>query len=107
MGHIFEYLIIYYLFCRYSIHDLKGEKKYMLNMKMKVCVQKGGGSCLFTKTLFQNTKVPKVGCDWSNTEFKIKGKQIIYLCIFIIGPLTFRNLSPKTERLSKVNAAYS
>jgi hypothetical protein len=38
---------------RYSIHDLKGEKKYMLNMEMKVCVQKGGGSCLFTTKLFR------------------------------------------------------
>jgi hypothetical protein len=45
----------------------------MLNMEMKVCVQKGGGSCLFTKKLFHNTKIPKLGCDWSNSEFKIKG----------------------------------
>jgi hypothetical protein len=58
---------------RYSIHDLKGEKKYMLNMEMKVCVQKGSGSCLFTTKLFHNTKIPKLGCDWSNSDFKIKG----------------------------------
>ena len=58
---------------RYSIHDLKGEKKYMLNMEMKLCVQKGGGSCLFTTKLFHNTKIPKLGCDWSNSNFKIKG----------------------------------
>lgn len=45
----------------------------MLNMEMKVCVEKGGGSCLFTKRLFHNTKIPKPGCDWSNSDFKIKG----------------------------------
>ncbi|VDI38371.1 SWI/SNF-related matrix-associated actin-dependent regulator of chromatin subfamily E, member 1 [Mytilus galloprovincialis] len=55
----------------YSIHDLKGENSYMLNGKIKVCLQKGGGSCLFTKTLFENTKIQKLGCDWSHSEFKI------------------------------------
>lgn len=68
------------MFCRYSIHDLKGENNYMLNGKVKVCLQKGGGSCLFTKTLFENTKIQKFGCDWSHSEFKIPG-----IIIFILS----------------------
>ena len=42
---------------------------------MKVCLQKKS-SCIFSKTVFHNKKIPKIGCDWSNTDFKIKGKQI-------------------------------
>ncbi|XP_071131855.1 uncharacterized protein [Mytilus edulis] len=60
------------IFFEYSIYDLKGDKSYMLNGKIKVCLQKGGGSCLFTKTLFENTKIQKFGCDWSRSEFKIQ-----------------------------------
>ncbi|XP_052071171.1 uncharacterized protein LOC127709609 [Mytilus californianus] len=67
---IFTLMDIIYL--EYSVHDLKGENSYMLNVKIKVCLQKGGGSCLFTKTLFENTKIQKFGCDWSHSEFKIQ-----------------------------------
>ncbi|XP_052090897.1 uncharacterized protein LOC127727822 [Mytilus californianus] len=52
----------------YSIHDLKGEKKFMLNLKINVCLQKQA-QCIFTKTVFQNTKLPKIGCDWSENAF--------------------------------------
>jgi hypothetical protein len=50
---------------------------YMINMKMKVCLQKKS-SCIFSKTVFYNKKIPKIGCDWSNTDFKIKGTQIYF-----------------------------
>ncbi|CAC5409208.1 unnamed protein product [Mytilus coruscus] len=70
---IFTLMDIIYL--EYSIHDLKGENSYMLNGKIKVCLQKGGRSCLFTKTLFENAKIQKFGCDWSHSEFKIPGCQ--------------------------------
>lgn len=48
---------------------------YMLNLRMKVCLQKNS-ACIFSKIVFQNQKIPKIGCDWSNTDFKIQGKQI-------------------------------
>jgi hypothetical protein len=51
---------------------------YMLNLRMKVCLQKNS-ACIFSKTVFHNQKMPKIGCDWSNTDFKIQGKQIYQL----------------------------
>ena len=66
------------IYFRYSIHDLKGDKMYMLNLRMKVCLQKNS-ACIFSKTVFHNQKMPKIGCDWSNTDFKIQGKQIYQL----------------------------
>ncbi|XP_076116682.1 uncharacterized protein LOC143084161 [Mytilus galloprovincialis] len=53
----------------FTIHDLNAEKKYMLNMNMSVCLEQDG-ACLVSVPIFQNTKLPKLGCDWSG-GFKI------------------------------------
>lgn len=54
------------------MHDLSAEKNYMLNMNMSVCLEQDG-ACLVSVPIFTNTKLPKLGCDWSR-GFKIPGK---------------------------------
>ena len=53
---------------RYTIHDLQAEKKYMLNMNLSVCFEQDG-PCLVSVPVFENTKLPKLGCDWDVASF--------------------------------------
>jgi hypothetical protein len=52
---------------RFSVHDLTAAKQYMLNMNMSVCFEKEG-PCIVSVPVFENTKLPKLGCDWSKTN---------------------------------------
>lgn len=49
------------------MHDLTAAKQYMLNMNMSVCFEKEG-PCIVSVPVFENTKLPKLGCDWSKTN---------------------------------------
>ncbi|VDI42060.1 Hypothetical predicted protein, partial [Mytilus galloprovincialis] len=51
----------------YIIYDLQAEKKYMLNMNLSVCFEETG-PCLVSVPVFENTKLPKLGCDWTQTS---------------------------------------
>ncbi|XP_071145134.1 uncharacterized protein [Mytilus edulis] len=55
---------------RFSIHDLQGEKNYLLNLKLSVCLEPDG-ACLISTSVLENFKLPKLGCDWSDAGFKI------------------------------------
>ncbi|VDI43606.1 Hypothetical predicted protein [Mytilus galloprovincialis] len=55
---------------RFSIHDLQGEKKYLLNLKLSVCLEPDG-ACLISTSVLENFKLPKLGCDWSDAGFKV------------------------------------
>lgn len=46
----------------------------MLNMNLSVCFEKEG-PCLVSVPVFENTKLPKLGCNWNAANFgKIKKK---------------------------------
>ncbi|VDH91582.1 Hypothetical predicted protein [Mytilus galloprovincialis] len=59
--------ILQVLKMEYTIHDLQAEKKYMLNMNLSVCFEETG-PCLVSVPVFENTKLPKLGCDWTQTS---------------------------------------
>jgi len=60
-----------YIFDSFTIIDLVGEKKYLLNMNLAVCMEQD--TCIVNLPIFEDHKLPKVFCDWSS-GFAIKGK---------------------------------
>lgn len=54
------------------MHDLQGEQKYLVNMKLSVCLEPNG-ACLLSTTILENLKLPKVACNWLDMGFKISG----------------------------------
>lgn len=52
-------------FCyRYSVEDLVGDAKYMVNMKVEVCLEKDK-PCILSQDIAKDLNLPKTGCDWS------------------------------------------
>ncbi|VDI41394.1 Hypothetical predicted protein [Mytilus galloprovincialis] len=49
---------------QYSVSDLEGKKKYLVNMNITVCLEPSG-SCIFTWDILKNVYLPKLGCDWN------------------------------------------
>lgn len=49
---------------RYSIEDLMGDAKYMVNMKVEVCLEKDK-PCILSQDIVKDLYLPKIGCDWS------------------------------------------
>lgn len=49
---------------RYSIEDLVGDAKYMVNMKVEVCLEKDK-PCILSQDIVKDLYLPKIGCDWS------------------------------------------
>ncbi|XP_063420822.1 uncharacterized protein LOC134706043 [Mytilus trossulus] len=55
---------------RFSVHDLQGEQKYLVNMKLSVCLE-SSGACLMSTSILENIKLPKLACNWLDMGFKI------------------------------------
>lgn len=56
----------YFVIFRFKIDDLQTEKKYLFNMKLKVCFE-SNGDCRHNFKVFENTRLPKVACSWNST----------------------------------------
>lgn len=54
------------------MHDLQGEQKYLVNMKLSVCLEPSG-ACLLSTSILGNIKLPKLACNWLDMRFKIPG----------------------------------
>lgn len=46
------------------MEDLKGDAKYIVNMKVEVCLE-SDKPCLFSQDVAKDLYLPKIGCDWS------------------------------------------
>ena len=90
------------------MEDLVGEAKYLVNMKVEVCLEKDQ-PCMISQDIAKDLYLPKPGCDWSldfSSEFMwdftilivplsllvnensvFDCSQALYLCIFMIGVL--------------------
>ncbi|XP_048250793.1 uncharacterized protein LOC124111176 [Haliotis rufescens] len=51
----------------FSIQNLPGEKKFLVNLQLKVCLT-AGADCQFTLPIFVDMLVPKPFCDWDATK---------------------------------------
>lgn len=49
---------------RYIIEDLVGEAKYIVNIKVEVCLEKDK-PCIISEDIAKDLYLPKLGCDWS------------------------------------------
>ncbi|XP_053398719.1 uncharacterized protein LOC128556879 [Mercenaria mercenaria] len=47
----------------YKIDDLQSEKKFIVNVKLKICFEQG--DCLFEMDILKDAYVPKPLCDWN------------------------------------------
>ncbi|XP_053398282.1 uncharacterized protein LOC128556671 [Mercenaria mercenaria] len=69
-GALEEFWLYGIAHARYQVYDLREERKYLLNMNISICFE-SHLPCL-NYTVFRNTKVKKVKCDWGmkadNTE---------------------------------------
>jgi len=65
---VFKYVLVF----RFKIDDLVVEKKYLLNVKLSICFETSG-DCQYVFNVFEDSKVPKLGCNWGD-NFPIKGK---------------------------------
>ncbi|KAL3873866.1 hypothetical protein ACJMK2_036950, partial [Sinanodonta woodiana] len=59
----------------FSMDDLAGEKVYLLNLNISVCLD-GKAPCVINTQVFENTRLPKPICDW-NSNFTIPGFSLI------------------------------
>ncbi|KAL5013968.1 hypothetical protein ScPMuIL_008238, partial [Solemya velum] len=58
---------------QYTIVDLYAEKKYLVSVDLRVCLE-SGGNCLINQSVFENTKIPKLPkhrCDWGDPQFAV------------------------------------
>ena len=46
------------------MEDLVGEAKYLVNMKVEVCLEKDQ-PCMISQDIAKDLYLPKPGCDWS------------------------------------------
>ena len=46
------------------MEDLVGEAKYLVNMKVEVCLEKDK-PCMISRDIAKDLYLPKPGCDWS------------------------------------------
>ena len=60
LNKIYHHVISLY---RYSISDFLDEKKYVVNVKITVCLELSG-PCLVKWDVFNDMYLPKLGCDW-------------------------------------------
>ncbi|VDI13107.1 Hypothetical predicted protein, partial [Mytilus galloprovincialis] len=51
---------------QYSIEDLYTEMYYLVNMKIQFCYESTEPQCYHQFTVLQNTKLPKMQCDWNS-----------------------------------------
>lgn len=58
------YMYISICLSRYSIEDFVGDAKYMVNMKVEVCLEKDS-PCILSQDIVKDLYLPKIGCDWS------------------------------------------
>ncbi|KAL3873935.1 hypothetical protein ACJMK2_037012, partial [Sinanodonta woodiana] len=105
---------------RFSILDLKTNKQLVLNLDMSICFE-SHGPCVFTQTIFRDTKIPKPGCDWSGkneiidlTWSKFKEGLNIDISGVIAGPVVDAFLEKlgiasflKEQRCLRQGASYS
>lgn len=54
---------IFICYVRYSIEDFVGDIKYMVNMKVEVCLEKDK-FCIFLQDIVKDFYFFKIGCDW-------------------------------------------
>lgn len=50
----------------YSVKDMYGERKYIVNMNMSFCFE-SSGACFLTFSILSDTLLPKALCSWENT----------------------------------------
>lgn len=58
---------------RYTIEDLMGADRYMVDIKVEICLEKDK-PCMISKEITKDLYLPKLGCDWSlgfSREFMI------------------------------------
>lgn len=60
---------------RYSVVDLAGDAKYMINAKLEVCLE-SGQPCLISHDIAKDLYLPKIGCDWS-LDFSSKWSRLV------------------------------
>lgn len=60
---------------RYSVVDLAGDAKYMINAKLEVCLE-NGQPCLISHDIAKDLYLPKIGCDWS-LDFSSKWSRLV------------------------------
>ena len=56
--------------CSYKVEDLKAEKKYVVDMRIKVCLE-AGQACLIDEEIARLTHLPKQRCPF-NTDYSSK-----------------------------------
>jgi hypothetical protein len=56
---------IHAVFCSYSILNLATENQYVLNLDMSLCIQES--TCEETFSLLKDARIPKIGCEWSES----------------------------------------
>ncbi|XP_033724862.1 uncharacterized protein LOC117314852 [Pecten maximus] len=54
----------------FTLINLEGEKKYMVNMNLSVCFEQAAADCLISLQIFEDFKLTKLFCDW-NSGFRI------------------------------------
>lgn len=69
------YMYISICLSRYSIEDFVGDAKYMVNMKVEVCLEKDK-PCILSQDIVKDLYLPKIGCDWS-LDFSSKLSNLI------------------------------
>ena len=78
--------MLFFFLHRYSISDLVNEKKYVVNVKITVCLEPSGPST-FTWDIFKDMYLPKLGCDWqidfSGKYVYVTGKYISLVSMYM------------------------
>lgn len=83
---------------RYSIEDLVGDTKYMVNMKVEVCLEKDK-PCILSQDIVKDLYLPKIGCDWS-LDFSSK---LFKLALFYFLETEYLSLTVCKKRIKYGN----
>lgn len=59
-------ITVQHLLFSYSVKDMYGERKYLVNMNMSFCFE-SSGACLLSFKILEDTLLPKVLCSWDST----------------------------------------
>ncbi|XP_062579219.1 uncharacterized protein LOC134241150, partial [Saccostrea cucullata] len=103
----------------YSIEDLVGYTKYLVNMKVEVCLERNK-PCIFSQNIAKDMYLPKIECNWSlvSSEFSLS-EWYKKMSLSIGSVLSATQLSilkealgitnfllPKTKQCNRISSAY-
>lgn len=68
---------------RYTIEDLMGADRYMVDIKVEICLEKDK-PCMISKEITKDLYLPKLGCDWSldfSRKFMVHSQVYYYIAM--------------------------